>query len=608
MSKTTRFTKMIALPSMGMRFFSQGSPLPTLISKMASMEQSSSPSLSHFWSRTCAAVVLTGVSSGFISPSLLAVTSTWNGGGSDNNWQTAGNWGGTAPSAGNELTFGGSTRPSNTNNFTAGTAFSGITFASGASAFTLAGTNGIALSGSITNSSSNLQTITIPLTLTSTLTVDTGSAGITLGGTGAGASGVISGAGGLTKNGSGNLTLNAKNTYTGATTINAGTLTFGNTSEGNLSSTTAVTIASGATLALGAYNPSPTHQAGSIAGAGSITSTANASTFTVGADNTSTLFSGSISAGVGQVLTLTKTGTGVLTLSGTNTRVQTQVNGGTVVFQKTSANPTTATAAAAGSIGLGVGGTGDYSDSNVASLFNSTLTGFTLNSASGVAIDTTGGNFTQSTALTAARALTKLGANTLTLTGNNTYSGGTTISAGTVLANNATGSLGTGAINVLTGATVGGTGKIAGATTITSGAILAPGVTAGNLTFSAGLTLNTGAILDFDLGSTSDKIYVTGGTLTGSAGTVTLNIADGIGFGIGPYTLFDFTGASGTSGFDIADFVFGTTNPLYKYSLGFNGNTLELYAVAIPEPTTCAAFAGLLGLGAAMTRRRRRVS
>ncbi len=44
-------------------------------------------------------------------------TDTWNGGGTDNFWGTAANWGGTAPNvAGDNLIFSGSARPSNTNN------------------------------------------------------------------------------------------------------------------------------------------------------------------------------------------------------------------------------------------------------------------------------------------------------------------------------------------------------------------------------------------------------------------------------------------------------------------------------------------------------------
>jgi len=555
---------------------------------------------------------MAGMCAGWVAPSAIASSRTWAGG--SGNWTLAGNWGGTAPVAGDELIFSGSS-VTNTNNFTAGTAFSGITFASGASAFTLSGTNSITLSGYITNSSSTAQTISIPLSIASEIIVDTGATGITLGGSGASAGGVISGAGGLTKNGTGTLTLNAKNTYTGATTINSGTLAMGNTSEGNLSSTTAVTIASGATLALGAYSPiSPTRQAGSIAGAGNITSTANASTFTVGGDNTSTLFSGKLSAGVGQQLTLTKVGTGVLTLSGANTNMATQITGGMVVFQNTSAQSNkTVTVAAAGSVGLGVGGSGSYTEANVVSLFNSSLASFTLDAASGVGIDTTAGNFTLATALTAARKLTKLGANTLTISSSNTYSGGTLISAGAVLANTSSGSaLGSGAATVASGATLGGSGRIGAATTISNGATLSAGGTLssiGTLTFTSGITFATGSILDFQLGAaSSDKLVVSGGTLTGAGDdTITVNLTDAGDFAAGTYTLIDATGAT-FSNFDASTFEIGETIDGYTFTFSRSGNLIQLIATTavVPEPSIYAAFAGVVTLALAAGYRRRR--
>ena len=65
-------------------------------------------------------------------------------------------------------------------------------------------------------------------------------------------SGVISGAIGLIKNGSGTLTLTGANTYTGATTVNDGTLKI----QANAFLTTArnYTIASGAVLNLDGAN------------------------------------------------------------------------------------------------------------------------------------------------------------------------------------------------------------------------------------------------------------------------------------------------------------------------------------------------------------------
>jgi fibronectin-binding autotransporter adhesin len=122
-------------------------------------------------------------------------------------------------------------------------------------------------------------------------------------------SGVISGSGALTKDtNASTLTLSGANTYTGATTISAGTLTV----SGTLADTTAVTVASGTT-----YNVNATDTIGSLAGAGTV-QTNGTVTLTSGGDSTSTTFSGVIQNGTG-TLSLTKSGTGKLTLTGNNT-------------------------------------------------------------------------------------------------------------------------------------------------------------------------------------------------------------------------------------------------------------------------------------------------
>ncbi|MCR5164148.1 MAG: autotransporter-associated beta strand repeat-containing protein, partial [Thermoguttaceae bacterium] len=63
----------------------------------------------------------------------------------------------------------------------------------------------------------------------------------------------FTGANDLVKNGDGTFTLTGSNTYSGSTTINAGTLKLG--AENTLRGTSGITIASGATLELGSKNP-----------------------------------------------------------------------------------------------------------------------------------------------------------------------------------------------------------------------------------------------------------------------------------------------------------------------------------------------------------------
>jgi len=130
-------------------------------------------------------------------------------------------------------------------------------------------------------------------------------------------SGAISGPGGLSKIGAGTLTLSGQSTYTGATGVNAGTLQAGAVNA--FSPFSAFTVASGATLALASFNQT----IGSLAGTGGVT--LGSATLTTGNDNTSTIFSGTISGAGG----LTKIGSGMLMLAGANTYAgPTNINAG----------------------------------------------------------------------------------------------------------------------------------------------------------------------------------------------------------------------------------------------------------------------------------------
>ena len=129
------------------------------------------------------------------------------------------------------------------------------------------------------------------------------------------------GGGGLTKNGSGALTLSGNNTYTGTTAVNAGTLVAGNA---NAFGTGAVVIASGATLDLAALavGNTITNNGGSLTNAANYTGAqtlSGAATFgnvggsvTVangGAATFNGLMSGSVSVAGGGLATVGTTGT-----------------------------------------------------------------------------------------------------------------------------------------------------------------------------------------------------------------------------------------------------------------------------------------------------------
>jgi autotransporter-associated beta strand protein len=183
--------------------------------------------------------------------------------------------------------------------------------------------------------------------------------------------------------------------------------------------------------------------------------------------------------------------------------------------------------------------------------------------------------------------LIKDGGGTLKVTAANTYGGGTTIISGRLLVSNTTGSgTGSGAVAVNAG-TLGGTGSISGTVTVASGAHVAPGESVESLDVGS-LILNTGSILDFELGApgspgiTSDLINVTATNgLTANGGTV--NLTDAGGLASGTYVLIDYSGSlSGGVGL----MTLGTQPAGFSYSLVNNpGNSsVDLHVNALGLP------------------------
>ena len=156
-------------------------------------------------------------------------------------------------------------------------------------------------------------------------------------------------------------------------------------------------------------------------------------TLDVGLDNSSTTFSGAISGAGGSLM---KLGTGTLTLAGTNTYTgATTVSAGILSAATTAALPGYNISGRVNAMGgavlaVQVGGTAGWNGSQIDSLRAIAI--WSTNAAA-LGIDTSNGNFTYGSNITQAMGLTKLGANTLTLTGSNTtYSGATTVSGGTL--------------------------------------------------------------------------------------------------------------------------------------------------------------------------------
>ncbi|MBA4138342.1 MAG: hypothetical protein C0518_13605 [Opitutus sp.] len=309
--------------------------------------------------------------------------------------------------------------------------------------------------------------------------------------------GVISGTGAFTKLGSGTLTLGAANTYTGATNITAGTLALG--AANALSDTTAVSIGTGAGLQLASGNET----VGSIAGGGSID--LGAHTLTSGGTNASTAFSGVI-GGTGGIV---KAGSGTLALTGANT-----YSGGTTVSAGTLRGSSTS------------------------------LQGNIANSGSLVFDQSTNGTFAG--VVSGSGALIKEGAGTLTLSGANTNTGATTVSGG---------SLALGADNVLSSASG-----------LTLNAATSLGL-AGHSVQVGSLAYHT-AIIDFGTAAAANYFLFSGAGA--STGTLTIN-----NFNAGEGDVFAFqTGASVAPEFISGVYFYGIGGGV----LGASGQTLSGYS------------------------------
>jgi hypothetical protein len=211
-------------------------------------------------------------------------------------------------------------------------------------------------------------------------------AGVIADQTGSGGTGSNAGTGSVIMSGAGTLTLTAANTFTGATTIESGTVQLGNAgSTGSI--TGAVTISAGAVLAVDETGTVTLGHA--ITGAGGLLQSASGTTMLTAADS----FTGGLSIKGGVLLlgtggSLSNTGSVVIT-SGTFA-----LNGNNETIGDLS----------------GTGGT--------VSLGSGSLTVGTANST------------TLSAVISGTGALIKQGSGTLTLATSNNFSGGTTIDAG----------------------------------------------------------------------------------------------------------------------------------------------------------------------------------
>jgi fibronectin-binding autotransporter adhesin len=235
---------------------------------------------SRLGNRTLRVVAFLGVT--LAAPLLLVAGTTWDGGGADDNWSTVLNWnpdGAPANDGTAGIVFAGSVRLAPYVD-TAWDVLS-LTFNNTAGAFSLSGSPLTLGGGGITNQDTDAQTILNAITLAAPQTWNAASGNLTLSGTIAngghlltidGAKNTslydaITGSGGLTKTGTGVLTLygTATDWYSGTTSVTGGTLSL----RGATSWTSPFGVAGNATLSCDAGTHTFTGAA-TVTGAGTL--------------------------------------------------------------------------------------------------------------------------------------------------------------------------------------------------------------------------------------------------------------------------------------------------------------------------------------------------
>jgi fibronectin-binding autotransporter adhesin len=534
---------------------------------------------------------------------------TWNGGSAtDNNWSDAANWNNVGIVALDALTFDGLLRTNNFNDTPAGTTYVGITFnnSAGDAPFKLTGnpinvtgtifnnsadvqtvalgllangactndggTSGgsLVLSGSITNSTTNSQTVaflnngTVSDVLWSTNNGTNGGGVLTLLMAGNGEWAMVDGTGSGSQVAAENVQISVSPPGASTTAVfdfgttnsspnldtgypSNGVVTINGPSSG---SSTATFNMNNGTLKANAMNLGNSGTVNGFVNFNGGTVILGPGSLSMGGGNGATAMVGTVTNGAlystnGGTLTLAQRGSGTLTLSGglvqcgalslttggTASGIGTLnlMSGGLLIC--TNINVGSSSVSGWGTVNynggilkMGGSSTAFFKQSNFVPLTNIVQSG-------GAIIDTAGFNdtfnwpFLTDPSLGGAQdgGLTKLGNGTLTLSAVNTYIGNTEVGAGTLLVN---GSLAGGAVTVSNNATLGGSGVIGSNVTVNAGGTLAPGNNAiGTLTVAGDVSLNGTTTMEINkVGPSNDLLLSTNATPSTITYGGTLNV------------------------------------------------------------------------------------